>query len=157
MTIATFFIRPPLGRREGSASGNFFGFMESRNESGIAEFTKTQTGGGKLATIDDFAALDIRVGTVKEAEFFGEAKIPAIKLKIDFGPEIGMKSSSAQITKRYKAEEMIGKQIIGIVNFPPRRIAGFQSEVLVLRGVPEQGDVILLKPEIEIPNGTPIR
>ncbi|TYP71999.1 chaperone CsaA [Paenibacillus methanolicus] len=109
-----------------------------------------------MATIDDFAALDIRVGTVKEAEFFGEAKIPAIKLKIDFGPEIGMKSSSAQITKRYKAEEMIGKQIIAIVNFPPRRIAGFQSDVLVLGGVPEKGDVILLKPEIEIPNGTPI-
>lgn len=109
-----------------------------------------------MATIDDFAALDIRVGTIKEAEFFGEAKIPAIKLNIDFGPEIGMKSSSAQITKRYKAEEIIGKQIIGIVNFPPRRIAGFKSEVLVLGGVPDKGDVILLEPDIEIPNGTPI-
>ncbi len=64
-----------------------------------------------MATIDDFAALDIRVGTIKEAEFFEEAKIPAINLKIDFGPETGMKSSSAQITKRYKAEEIIGKQI----------------------------------------------
>lgn len=109
-----------------------------------------------MATIEDFAALDIRVGTIKEAAFFGEAKVPAIKLKIDFGPEIGMKSSSAQITKRYKAEEVIGKQIIAIVNFPPRRIAGFKSEVLVLGGVPEKGDVILLKPEIETPNGTPI-
>lgn len=109
-----------------------------------------------MATIDDFAALDIRVGTIKEAEFFGEARIPAIKLTIDFGPEIGMKYSSAQITKRYKAEEIIGRQIIGIVNFPPRRIAGFKSEVLVLGGVPDQGDVILLKPDIEIPNGTPI-
>lgn len=67
-----------------------------------------------------------------------------------------MKSSSAQITKRYKAEELVGKQIIAIVNFPPRRIAGFKSEVLVLGGVPEKGDVILLKPDIEIPNGTPI-
>lgn len=67
-----------------------------------------------------------------------------------------MKSSSAQITKRYKAEEIVGKQIIGIVNFPPRRIAGFKSEVLVLGGVPEKGDVILLKPDIEIPNGTSI-
>lgn len=109
-----------------------------------------------MATIDDFAALDIRVGTIKEAEFFEEAKVPAIKLKIDFGPEIGIKSSSAQITKRYKVDEIIGKQIIGIVNFPPRRIAGFKSEVLVLGGVPEKGDVILLKPDTEIPNGTPI-
>lgn len=109
-----------------------------------------------MATIDDFAALDIRVGTIKEAEFFGEAKVPAIKLKIDFGPEIGMKSSSAQITKRYKVEEIVGKQIIGIINFPPRRIAGFKSEVLVLGGIPEKGDVILLKPDTEIPNGTPI-
>lgn len=109
-----------------------------------------------MATIDDFAALDIRVGTIKEAEFFEGAKVPAIKLKIDFGPEIGMKSSSAQITKRYKVEEIVGKQIIGIVNFPPRRIAGFKSEVLVLGGVPEKGDVILLKPDAEMPNGTPI-
>ncbi len=91
-----------------------------------------------------------------EAEFFGEARIPAIKLFIDFGPEIGMKWSSAQITKRYKAEELIGRQVVGIVNFPPRRIAGFKSEVLVLGGVPDQGDVILLKPDIETPNGTPI-
>ncbi|MHA7578821.1 tRNA-binding protein [Paenibacillus vandeheii] len=90
------------------------------------------------------------------AEFFEEAKVPAIKFKIDFGPEIGMKSSSAQITKRYKVDEIIGKQIIGIVNFPPRRIAGFKSEVLVLGGVPEKGDVILLKPDTKIPNGTPI-
>ena len=67
-----------------------------------------------------------------------------------------MKSSSAQITKRYNAEDIIGRQIVGIVNFPPRRIAGFKSEVLVLGGVPEKGDVILLKPDTEIPNGTPI-
>ena len=109
-----------------------------------------------MATIDDFAALDIRVGTIKEAEFFGEARIPAIKLTIDFGPEIGLKSSSAQITNRYKAEDVIGRQVIGIVNFPPRRIAGFKSEVLVLGGVPDKGDVVLLKPDTEIPNGTPI-
>lgn len=67
-----------------------------------------------------------------------------------------MKSSSAPITKRYKAEELIGRQIVGIVNFPSRRIAGFKSEVLVLGGVPEKGDVILLKPDIEVPDGTPI-
>lgn len=109
-----------------------------------------------MASIENFTALDIRVGTIKEAEFFEEAKIPAIKLKIDFGQEIGVKSSSAQITKRYKAKQIVGKKIIGIVNFPPRRIAGFKSEVLVLGGVPEKGDVILLKPDTEIPNGTPI-
>lgn len=109
-----------------------------------------------MASIENFTALDIRVGTIKEAEFFEEAKIPAIKLKIDFGQEIGVKSSSAQITKRYNSKQIVGRQIIGIVNFPPRRIAGFKSEVLILGGVPEKGDVILLKPDTEIPNGTPI-
>lgn len=109
-----------------------------------------------MATIDDFLKLDIRIGTITNAEFFAEAKIPAIKLYIDFGSDIGIKTSSAQITKRYKAEEIVGQQIIGVVNFPARNIAGFQSEVLVLGGIPEKGDVILLKPDIKLRNGTSI-
>ena len=109
-----------------------------------------------MATFDDFLKLDLRVGTIIKAEFFAKAKVPAIKLEIDFGAEIGIKSSSAQITKRYTVEDIVGKQIVGVVNFPPRRIAGFNSEVLVLGGLPEQGDVVLLKPDFYIPNGTQI-
>ncbi|ANF95018.1 chaperone CsaA [Paenibacillus bovis] len=109
-----------------------------------------------MAVFDDFAKLDIRTGTIMKAEFFAKARVPAIKLEIDFGQEIGYKTSSAQITKRYTAEELVGRQIIGIVNFPPRRIAGFDSEVLVLGGIPDEGDVVLLQPDVPLPNGIPI-
>lgn len=108
-----------------------------------------------MATIEDFQNLDMRIGTVLEAEPFDEARKPAIKLKIDFG-EFGIKQSSAQITKRYVPEDMIGRQVVAVVNFPPMRIAGYKSEVLVLGGVPEKDDVILLNPDQEVPNGTPI-
>ncbi|CAM3491045.1 MULTISPECIES: chaperone CsaA [Paenibacillus] len=108
-----------------------------------------------MATIEDFLKLDIRVGTVVDAEPFPEARVPAIKMKIDFGP-LGIKRTSAQITRRYDAGELIGTQVTAIVNFPPRRIAGFESEVLVLGGVPEKGDVVLLRPEYKLPDGTPI-
>jgi tRNA-binding protein len=108
-----------------------------------------------MATIDDLTKLDIRIGTIVEAEPFPEARFPAIKMKIDFGP-LGIKRTSAQITNRYDADTLVGNQVVAIVNFPPRRIAGYQSEVLVLGGVPEQGDVVLLKPDVDLPNGTPI-
>lgn len=109
-----------------------------------------------MATIEDFLKIDMRVGTVLEAKLFPEAKIPAIKMKIDFGEELGVKQTSAQITKYYNPEMMVGKQVVAVVNFPPRRIAGYKSEVLVLGGVPEKGDVVLLAPDTPLPNGTPI-
>src|SRR5699024_254108 len=103
----------------------------------------------------DFQKLDLRVGTVIEAEPFPEARKPAIKLKIDFG-ELGIKQSSAQITKRYEPEDIVGRQVAAVVNFPPMRIAGYKSEVLVLGGVPDDEDVILLQPDQFVENGTKI-
>ncbi|MUV38323.1 Protein CsaA [Lentibacillus sp. JNUCC-1] len=109
-----------------------------------------------MATIEDFMELDMRIGTVIEAEPFPEARKPAIKLKVDFGPELGIKQSSAQITKRYEPKDLIGRQVAAVVNFPPMRIAGYKSEVLVVGGTPGKDDVVLLRPDDPVENGTKI-
>lgn len=105
-----------------------------------------------MAVFDDFMKLDIRVGTVTEAKVFARARKPAYQLSVDFGGEIGVKRSSAQITERYKPEELVGKQVLGVVNFPPRQIADFMSEVLVL-GTYSEGGVVLITPDKPVKNG----
>ena len=105
-------------------------------------------------TFDDFLTVDIRVGTVVEAAAFPEARKPAWKLKIDFGEEIGVKRSSAQITVHYRAEELVGRQVAGVVNFPPRQIGPFMSEVLTLGFADANGDIVLVQPERAVPNGS---
>ena len=107
-----------------------------------------------MPTPDDFFAIDLRIGTVLAAEPFPEARKPAIKLRIDFGPELGERQTSAQLTRRYAPDELVGRQVVAVVNIGTRRIAGFTSEVLVLGGVPEEGDVVLLAPDVAVPNGT---
>ena len=106
----------------------------------------------KTISFEDFLKVDIRGGKIIKVEDFPEARKPAYKLTVDFGP-LGIKHCSAQITKRYKKEQLVGRQIVAVVNFPPKQISNFISEVLVLGAVTKQGDVILLKPDEDVALG----
>ena len=105
-----------------------------------------------MITFDEFAKIDIRVGKIIKAEVFEKARRPAYKLLVDFGDEIGVKKSSSQLTDFYKLEDLTGKQVLAVVNFPPRQIADFMSEVLVL-GTYSKGGVVLIQPERTVENG----
>ncbi|HSY82163.1 MAG TPA: tRNA-binding protein [Gemmatimonadaceae bacterium] len=109
-----------------------------------------------MATIEEFGAIDMRVGTVLEAAPFPDARKPSIKMVIDFGAEVGVRRSSAQLTVHYEPAALVGRQVVAVVNFPPRRIAGFASEVLVLGAMPSPTDVVLLAVDQPVANGTRI-
>ena len=104
-------------------------------------------------SFDDFLKVDIRVGTIVGAEPFPEARKPSIKVRVDFGPELGVKKSSAQLTRHYTPEGLIGRQVAAVVNFPPRQIGNYMSEVLCLGFPDQEGAVVLIAPDQAIPNG----
>ncbi len=114
----------------------------------------TDTPAADLISFDDFLRVDIRIGTIVEAEPFPQARKPAFKLKIDFGPAIGVKKSSAQIVDRYALEDLRGRQVAAVVNFRPRQIGKFMSEVLTLGFADAEGAVILFAPDRKVPNGS---
>src|SRR3970040_604780 len=104
-------------------------------------------------SFDEFRMVDVRVGTIVEAEPFPEARKPSLKLVIDFGPALGRKKSSAQIAKHYKREELVGRQVAAVLNFPPRQIGPMMSEVLTLGFPDAEGEVMLIGPDRKVPNG----
>jgi len=107
-------------------------------------------------TYDDFAKVDIRVGRIVQVDDFPQARNPAYRLRIDFGPELGVKTSSAQITKYYRADDLKDRLVLAVVNFPPRQIANYFSEVLTLGVILDAGDIVLVQPDRDVPLGTRI-
>ncbi len=108
----------------------------------------------ELITWPDFEKVELRAGTIVQVDDFPKARKPSYKLLVDLGPEIGLKRSSAQITKLYSKDELVGRQVVCVANFPPRQIADFMSEVLVTGFVLDDGEVVLSKPERPVPNGS---
>lgn len=106
-----------------------------------------------MISFDDFLKVDVRVGTIVAAEPFPEARTPALKLWVDFGEALGTKKTSAQITAHYRPEAVVGRQVAAVVNFPPRQIGSFMSEILVLGFPDEDGEVVMVGPDHEVPNG----
>ncbi|HLA89970.1 MAG TPA: tRNA-binding protein [Gemmatimonadaceae bacterium] len=109
-----------------------------------------------MPTPDDFFAIDVRVGTIVRADAFPEARKPSLKLEIDFGPALGVRRSAAQITVHYAPERLVGTQVVAVTNIGERRIAGFTSQVLVLGAMPSPSEVVLLRPDHAVENGTRI-